>query len=85
MYRQLSSFNPVTHANLVKALLRIASAELPKTSVNKKDVEDIANSCDGDIRSGVNTMQLLLSVHTRERSFSARLKEENKWCQKSFA
>lgn len=65
------SFNPIAHTNMLKALQRITAAECAKSSSKMGDsgtvfrapanevLDDLIESCAGDIRAAVNSLQFL--------------------------
>ena len=60
-------FKQQTEEDIYKLLNKIAKKEFPEVTINKKEMETISNLSNGDIRSGLNILEMAVTVATSEK------------------
>ncbi|MFA7654620.1 MAG: replication-associated recombination protein A [Candidatus Dojkabacteria bacterium] len=77
-------FKQQTEEDIYKLLNKIAKKEFPEVTINKKEMETISNLSNGDIRSGLNILEMAVTVATSEKKENGKIKVTEKILQNTI-
>lgn len=77
-------FKQQTEKDIYKLLNKIAKKEFPEVTINKKEMETISNLSNGDIRSGLNILEMAVTVATSEKKVNGKIKVTEKILQSTI-
>ncbi len=71
-------FKQQTEEDIYNLLKKIAKKEFPEVSINKKELETMANLSNGDIRSGLNILEMAttIAISQKKEGKKARVTEK---------
>jgi putative ATPase len=71
-------FKQQTEENIFNLVKRIAKEEYPEITINKKELETMANLANGDIRSALNILEMATTLALAEQEDNKKAKITNK-------
>jgi putative ATPase len=74
-------FKQQTEEDIYKLLKKIAKKEFPDLTINKKELETMANLSNGDIRSGLNILEMATTIAISEKKGKEKAKVTEKILQ----
>ena len=77
-------FKQQTEEDIYKLLNKIAKKEFPEVTINKKEMKTISNLSNGDIRSGLNILEMAVTVATSEKKENGKIKVTEKILQNTI-
>jgi len=77
-------FKQQTEEDIYKLLKKISKEEFPEVAINKKELETMANLSNGDIRSGLNILEMATTIAESEKGEGKKAKVTEKILQNTI-
>ena len=77
-------FKQQTEEDIYKLLKKKKKKEFPEVTINKKEMKTISNLSNGDIRSGLNILEMAVTVATSEKKENGKIKVTEKILQNTI-